>query len=133
MPNLTPESSDVGDSPLDVQPSRPRTVFTDDALEMIKRMVEMRRPVKEIAEAVGTSVESLKASCSRLGVSLRHPALQPTMEGKRPLKLFFEDTELNKLNHAAQRRGTSTTNLIHALVVTILNDGLINAVLDDER
>jgi hypothetical protein len=112
-----------------------RPVFTDDAMEMIKRMVVLHHSTQEIAEAVGTSVASLKVTCSRLGVSL-DPGRNdrpPLAEPKRPLKLYFEDGELAKLHQAAERRRTSATNLIYSLVATILNDGLIDAVLDEEQ
>lgn len=115
-----------------------RTVFTEDAVETIRRMVNLNLPKEDIAEAIGTSVSSLKVSCSRMGISLvpgqpdREPK-PPTDNTKKPLRLYFEDHELEKLRNAASRRGTSATNLIYTIIATVLNEGLMNAVLDDER
>jgi hypothetical protein len=56
-----------------LMPRGRQTKFTPERVQQIKNLVERGRSLEEIAEFVGTTVGSLRVTCSRLGVSLRRP------------------------------------------------------------
>jgi hypothetical protein len=55
-------------------PSRAREIrFTPERIQQIKNLVESGKSREEIAALIGTTVNSLQVTCSRLGISLRRP------------------------------------------------------------
>ena len=58
----------------------PNVKFTPERIEQIKNLVERGKRREEIAELIGVTVGSLQVTCSRLGISLRHPTRQPRLK-----------------------------------------------------
>ncbi len=56
---------------------RPKVKFTPERIEQIKNLVVRGKRREEIAELIGVTVGSLQVTCSRLGISLRRPRLEP--------------------------------------------------------
>ena len=47
--------------------------FTLERIQQIRNLVERGKSREEIAELIGVTVRSLQVTCSRLGISVRHP------------------------------------------------------------
>jgi hypothetical protein len=56
------------------------TKFTPDRLEQIRELVALGKGRHEIAALLGVTVGSLQVTCSKLGISLRRPRLNPKAE-----------------------------------------------------
>jgi hypothetical protein len=105
-----------------------RMVYTDEALQLIRRMAGMGRPTREIAEAVGTTKRSLQVTCSRLGISLNRHQAEPMPN--EPVRLFLSDECRDRLRAAAEQRGLGFAELAAALLETVASDELVGAVID---
>jgi hypothetical protein len=56
------------------------TKFTPERLEQIRKLVAVGKGRDEIAALLGATVGNLQVTCSRLGISLRRPRLNPQAE-----------------------------------------------------
>jgi hypothetical protein len=54
-------------------PGKRATRYTREVLTLIPNLVEQGKSREEIAEQLGTTMNSLQATCSKVGISLRRP------------------------------------------------------------
>jgi hypothetical protein len=106
----------------------PRTVYTDETLQLIRRLAGIGRPTQEIAETVGVSKRSLQVTCSKVKISLSRRQGEP--EPDEPVRLFLSDECRGRLRAAAEERGLGFAELAAGLLETIARDELISAVID---
>jgi hypothetical protein len=111
---------------------------TPDVVHEIGRRCSAGQPVDEIAEAIGTTPKSLRATCSKLRISLRtkrsprggarFDAFKP---GKvAPLKVTLAPDERARLEIEAGTRGVRVEELAHDILALVARDALVSAVLD---
>ena len=60
-------------SPSSARPGRPATKFTPSNIQKIKDAVAQGLPRERISQLLEVPLGSLQVTCSRLGISLRHP------------------------------------------------------------
>jgi hypothetical protein len=65
-----------------------------------------------------------------LSITPTSPRLSPRRAHNMRVKL--SDAQFNRLTRAAEKRGTQPRELIERIAHTVLNHGLIDAVLDDD-
>jgi hypothetical protein len=105
------------------------TVFTDEVMLTVRRLVHLGYRSPEIAEAIGVSPQSLRSTCSRRGISLvRRPGDEP--ESTDSVRLFLSEECRARLRAAAERRGLGFTELAVLLLETVARDELVGAVIN---
>lgn len=108
-------------------------ILTRDAVARIRPMVEQGMRSRDIAEALGVTIGTLRVRCSELKISLRgpsHEAPRPTQVGNS-LRVNLSATASERLHDWARARGATDQALATALLETIASDQLCDAVLDD--
>lgn len=66
---------------------RGRTLkFTPERMDQIRNLVERGKTRNEIADIIGCTVGSLQVTCSRAGISLRHPKSDVMLLPKKPIE-----------------------------------------------
>jgi hypothetical protein len=120
-----------------------RTIFTVEVLDAIKVMVADGLGPELIADKVGSTVGSLKVTCSKKGISLRHPNRKPPQpkpaEPQLPvpvvpmtaLQLSISRLAMMRLQKQATDKGLSAIKLAADLLEIITTDRLYDAVLDN--
>lgn len=115
---------------------RTLTIYTPEVIRSIPIWIEQGLSPEDIAERIGTTVGSLKTSCSRHRIALRSKQrkVDAIFSGKAELVFRFPISRraLQTLRHQAARRGLAADALAGILIETIANDDLYAAVLDDE-
>lgn len=101
-----------------------RARFTADVLNNIRVWVDQGMSVDEIAERVGTSVNSLRTTCSRHKISLSKNVSILTVNMPKDLKETFVKR--------AKSSGQTTHELVKNLLEVIARDNLFDAVLDED-
>lgn len=101
-------------------------MFTDEVLSAIPRWVALGADPQEIAEVIGTTVGSLKVTCSREGIPLSGGAISP-----KTLKGNLTDGQRRKLREAADLRAIPVVQLVLNIITAVVDDSMIDSVLDD--
>jgi hypothetical protein len=104
----------------------PRTVFTPQGIETMRKMAENGDPARDIALAIGSTPASVRVKCCQLKIKLSRV--------RRPSDLMFTipPEEFHKLVVAAERYGCTPTILTRKIVTLVLRDNLVDGVLDEE-
>lgn len=97
--------------------------FTREILGVIPVWVELGATAPDIADALGTTENSLRATCSKYNISLRpaHAVFRGALSSAQWVVIQQE----------AARRGMSVWELTAAVVSAVANDNLFSAVLGD--
>ena len=103
------------------RPRRPN--LTSKELDAIPLWVELGARPLDIAEALGTSVNSLYNLCARHNISLR-----PSRE---TLVGALSDRQWAVLRDEAARRGLPVWDIVAKVVIGVVDHGLFAAVLGD--
>lgn len=91
-------------------PSRGRQIkFTPERIQQIRNLVERGKSREEIAELIGVTVGSLQVTCSRLGISLRRPAINNGI-----VSLRRNDPRFNQVSTPGSGHGTDSA-LLHLI------------------
>jgi hypothetical protein len=110
-----------------------RKLLTDHVLAKIPEWVSKDRLTPaDIASRIGCTVGTLRVQCCHNKISLRRQLLKP--ERDRPahvLSLYLSTKLYRRITKRAKVRGLSELMLITALIETIDEDDLYDAVLDD--
>jgi hypothetical protein len=104
---------------------RPR-LFTADVLAAIPRWIAMGTDPVVIAEALGTTIDSLRVTCSQRGISLQVPG---NLEGA--LRRELGEGVYERLEAEAAGRGYAVQDLVVALVEAAIEYDLVGGVLGD--
>jgi hypothetical protein len=108
---------------------RPR-VFTDMVLARIPLWIDDGWTLDAIAEKIGTTIGSLYATCSRLGISLKGAKRPASKREMDELVLRLPKPLLEKLDRRSLELSMSTEHLVIVLLEQIVGDNLFDAVLD---
>jgi hypothetical protein len=95
--------------------------FPPDVLAIIPVWLSLGATREDIAEILGTTVNSLKVSCSKAGISMRAYDIRRYLHSKQWAKLQVE----------ARRRELPTSQLVAAIVEGVVKYNLFSAVLGD--
>jgi hypothetical protein len=124
-------------------------VFTPSVVAQIGCWVDEGLNATEIAEKVGCKLGTLRVRCSQLGIALRRQRVdektprsisqslkrqvlrQKSDDGRLVLSLPHDT--INCLRQQALLRGTSESGLAAILLQTVAEDGLYEAVLDENE
>lgn len=101
---------------------RPRLRFTREVLGMIPVWVELGARATDIAEALGTTENSLRVTCSQYNISL-HPT-------HTKLRGALSSPQWGVIQGEAVRRGISVWELVTLVVSSVADNNLFSAVLD---
>lgn len=104
-------------------------MFTESVLREIPKLVESQYTRAEIASILRVSEGSLKVTCSHLGIALR--AEVPRGKTRR-MVVLSKDAE-RRLASFATEHDVSLSALCTELLERIAVDGLIEAVLDEDK
>jgi hypothetical protein len=83
--SVAPKSIAQRKKPMTQQTIQPKTApfkgrpikFTPERIQQIKNLIAQGKSREEIAGLIGVTVGSLQVTCSKLGISLRRPRLNP--------------------------------------------------------
>lgn len=99
----------------------PPTKYTPEVIAAIPVWLSLGATRKEIAECLNTTESSLKATCSRAGLSLRGAEVHH----------YLKAHQWAKLRQEAAKRGVPTNQLVAAIVLSVVQHNLFAAVLGD--
>jgi hypothetical protein len=102
--------------------------------EQIESLVSEGKSAKEIADKIGCKLGTLRVKCSQHRISLRRTIDAKGSSGNCPRKLVISIDEETSLDLAlrAAKHGMSCAKLAAALLETIAQDNLYNAVIDKD-
>jgi hypothetical protein len=124
-------------------------IFTPAVIEQIRRLVRDGACAPEISQRIGCTVNSLRVTCSKLGISLRQQGRRlpqsdqavgtrapasaaPTQpQAQVSLQVMMEQSLMNEFQRSAAARGLSSATLAKALLEVIAQDSLYDALLDE--
>lgn len=98
-------------------------VFTREVFEVIPVWVEMGARPEEIAAALGVTVGTLQVKCSQAHISLA--AVRPSIRGG------LHSSHWAAIQREADRRGVSVPRLMSEIVMSVAENDLFAAVLED--
>jgi len=101
--------------------------FSLSDVETIRWMAARGHSGIQIARTLRRDPLSIRHKACALGIRLRPE------RAKTRLRILIEAAIYQALIDAAQRRGTTAPKLARLLLITILSDGLIDAILDVPR
>jgi len=122
-------------------------IFTRAVIRQIAPWVHDGARPAEIAQRIGCTVGTLRVRCSQLGISLRRPGTRSSQSNQtvsalaratssQPAIACFQVTlnqpRMDQFEGSARARGLSSAALAQALFEVIVQDGLYEAILDEE-
>ncbi len=110
---------------------KPRTTFCDETFALIRRLVSEGVTSAEIAARIGTTPGSLRVTCCRRGIPLRHRRASPEQHARQHVWVRVPIEIRETFEAAAKRRGYTREQFISAILMTIAQDNLFEAVLDE--
>ncbi len=109
---------------------KPRVTFSDETLALIRRLVSEGVRSADIASRIGTTYGSLRVTCARRGISLRQPQGESPRHSRPQYAHFRLPVEiLQSYRTAANEQARTPDQLILAVLVTVAQDNLFDAVL----
>lgn len=116
--------------------SRPGTVFTPTAVEIIRELADQGKSAVEIANVIGSTPGSVRVRCSQLKVRLLRPRArirrsQPLPMLKRSLVVHLTPPVYAALKRKAHNMQKSTVELAASLLAAIVRSNIYEAVLDE--
>jgi hypothetical protein len=108
-------------------------IFTPEVFTEISNLVARGFRAAEIADTIGCTLNSLRVTCSRHGISLRHScksAAEKRPQGRFAVKLSGDKAAL--LQQEAEKLGISSAKFAALLLETIVRDNLYDAVIDQD-
>lgn len=104
-----------------------RRIYTDAALETVRRMIDEGARNKQIAAAIGTTELRLVSRLSQLGI-----ARNPSPRTSKVVFIRMPVDLIAKYDAVASDRMIKTHRLLQAILGKVAQDNLFAAVLDDE-
>jgi hypothetical protein len=116
--------------------SRPGTVFTPTAVEIIRELAGQGKSAMEIANVIGSTPGSVRVRCSQLKIRLLRPQArlrqsQPLPVPKHSLVVYLTPTVYAALKRKAQNMQKPTVELAASLLAAIVRSNIYEAVLDE--
>ena len=105
------------------------TKFTPERIQQIKNLVAEAKSREEIAGLIGVTVGSLQVTCSKLGISLRRPRLNPQRDLQGQVGPYSKQRAISNPAFEAQFRDMSVGQLVAALINATLEKDLCRQVL----
>jgi hypothetical protein len=117
----------------------PRCRYSDALVAEIRRRIACGEQAEDIANAIGTTVASLRATCSALRISLRNGGSPPggrRIDGFKPtapepMRLSLSVETRARLEIEARKRGVQAVELCRDVLSIVAADNIFAAVLDD--
>jgi hypothetical protein len=110
--------------------SRPRTIYTEHTVKLVKNMLMDGAGYRDIAIAIGTTVPRLSVRLKQLGI--QRPRPQPDQDG-RTMSVRIPIWLVKKYAPFATSRNMKTRNLMCAVLMRVAEDNLFLAILDDGK
>lgn len=114
--------------------TRSARVFTESVIEQITRRARDGAGAAEIARELGLKVNSLRVTCSHLGVSLRKLRDKRQANPRSSavhLTIVVSRTVMRDLDHLSATKGMTPEALATRLLAVASEDGLWSALLDE--
>jgi hypothetical protein len=110
--------------------SRPRTIYTEQTITLVKKMLMDGASYREIALVIGTTEPRLSVRLRQLGIQ-RPPAL-PDPDGKT-MSVRIPIWLVKKYCPVAVERNMRVRHLMCSVLMRVAEDNLFLAILDDGK
>lgn len=99
------------------------TVYTSDALEIVRRMKRMGQSGRQIADRLGSTERSVAVMASRIGAKKRYRSIHTKLTTKT----------IDRYKQEARRRNQSLYQFLRRVLTTIDRENLFTAIIDDGK
>lgn len=107
--------------------SNSRVIYTEHAISTIRKMQRAGASNAEIAMALGTTPARLTSRLNQLGLSRRRT---PDV---RSVHVMVPEVIIGAFSSRAEARAMTARDLIRLVLLTIAQDDLFSAILDDSK